>query len=268
MAEFTTDLAAKASLGVSLGLLLFLAVANASECATVSCATDRGEVSDRISSVALSLHASGSVLLWAKRRASTALAAMDVTLLLALAVVSSDVSGLAHNYIALGFIVVRVVLIVSTGAPGGALDLVSLFLVVALRSFSLVFLVGYACPNVIPETCASLARSTPLTRPVALAVETGMVVSGMAYMVAVFDERPGWRADALALLSFAVAIAGNAVLAIARPSPGAALLLTIGSLIDIALATRLWQSRDGRRVALESAPLAAMLLAPLVYALT
>lgn len=262
-----TGLVAQVCLGGSLALLLILTVANASECATVSCATDNGELSDRTSSVALTFHAIGSASLWAQRRAPTALAAMDVTLLLALALVSSDVASVAHNYIALCFMAVRVILFVSFDTSGGAQDIVSLYLVVALRSCSLVFVLGYACPNVIPEVCVNLSANTALSRPAALAVETAMVVCGLMYMIAMVTERPGWRADALSLVALGVAVVGNVVLAILRPSIGGTVLLAIGSSIDIALASRLRKFRESNCITLESVPLAMIILAPLVYAL-
>ena len=58
----------------------------------------------------------GSALVWMRKRALAGLASMDISLLLALAILSSDVASTLHNYVALSFIIVRVVLIISTGA--------------------------------------------------------------------------------------------------------------------------------------------------------
>jgi fucose 4-O-acetylase-like acetyltransferase len=55
------------TLWTSMALLLFLAIYNSVECATLSCAMDKNELSDRVGSVSLTLHAFGSAMLWYRR---------------------------------------------------------------------------------------------------------------------------------------------------------------------------------------------------------
>lgn len=253
--------------GTSTVLLVALTIANASQCATVSCATDNGEVSDRVSTMSLTMHAIGSTFVWMRKRALAGLASMDISLLLALAILSSDVASTVHNYVALSFIIVRVVLIISTGtSQGGGLDILALYLVVCLRSFSQMFVFGYACPKVIPEVCESISASSPLSQSAALLVEAGMVVCGLGYMVIAVDTRPEWKSDRVFPAALAIALVGNLLIALLGASLTSALLLAVGSSIDAALAFRLWNLRDGTLLKRESLPLCAILLAPLVYA--
>lgn len=227
--------------GTSTVLLLVLTVANASQCATVSCATDNGEVSDRVSTMSLTMHAIGSALVWVEKRALVGLASMDVSLLLALAILSGDVASTVHNYVALSFIIVRVVLIISTST----LDLLELYLVVCLRSFSQVFVFGHACPKVIPEVCESISAGIPLSQSAALFVEAGMVVCGLGYMIIAADTRPEWKSDSVLPAALGITLFGNLLIALLGWSLPSALLLVVGSSIDAALAFRLWNLRDG-----------------------
>ena len=255
-----------ASISGSLALLLFVVAINVSTCATVSCATDNGELSDRISSIALTLHAVGSISLWRINGVPSALITIDTLFLFALATVSTDISSVGHNYIALFFVTIRVSIISSgVGRLRAELDIISLYIILALRCCSLIFLFGYACPSVIPEVCNSLSSRTKLSNASALVVETGFVVCGMSYMLTMLYERPAWEADVLSLVSVGVAILGNAILAILRFSAGAVLLLGIGTTIDIALAFRIWKSRKGKWITYESVLVVILMMCPLVY---
>lgn len=267
MGSLDARLFSKVANSISAILLVVLAASNASQCATVSCAADSGELSDRVSSISLTMHAAGSTLVWMEKRALAALASMDVSLLLVLAVLSSDVAPTVHNYVALSFIIVRVILIISDSTAGCALDLLTLYMVVCLRSFSQFFVFGYACPNVIPEVCDTISASTPLSQSAALFLETCMVVCNLGYMIFAVDSRPGWKSDVALPAALAVAVLGNLFIALLRWSPTSALLLAVGSSIDLALVIGLWSRRGDEKLKYESLPLAVLIFAPLVYAL-
>ena len=252
--------------GTSAVLLLVLIVANAPHCATVSCATDNGEVSDRVSTMSLTMHAMGSALVWIEKRALAGLASMDISLLLALAILSSDVAPTVHNYVALSFIIVRVILIISISTQGKGFDFLALYLVVCLRSFSQIFMFGYACPKVIPEVCESISAGIPLSQSAALFVEAGTVVCGLGYMIIAADTPSGWKSDSVLPATLVIGLFGNLLIALLGWSLPSLLLLAGGSTIDAALAFRLWNLRDGTLFKCESLPLCAILLAPLVYA--
>ena len=192
------------------------------------------------------------------------LAILDVILLISLAVVSSDVSSVAHNYIALTFLAVRVILIVTLEQSA---SLVSLYLVVLLRFVALCFALGYACPFVIPEICLGLSAKNTLSDSYALALETALVACGTGYMMASTKKGIAWSADALSIIALAIAIVGNIILAILRFSVGVVFLLSVVSVIDLTLLLRLYKTRNVRTwYENDSILLIPLLLGPFVYA--
>lgn len=235
------------------------------KCSTVSCAIDETEVADRIGTQALTLQAVATAYAWWSVGVPVHLAVPDVALILALSIVSDDVSRAGHVVISLSLATTRAIIIATSRRSP---SICAMYTIVALRSCALVFLLGYACPHVIDQVCDDLA-TTPLPPAVVMLVELGLSVSGVAYVVVLLCEFPSWESDVFAPLVVAFGGVANVVVAIRSGSPGGGALLAMAAFVDGRLARMLWSVRapDGRALKKESLPLAVIVVPAALFAL-
>ena len=227
-------------LALSGAALVAVCAANyAPDCRTVSCTSDAGELADRAGAAALTAQAAGTYAVWTERGVPRAAAGADAALLLALALASADVAGdAAHNYVALAFGVVRMVL--TAAALRGGITRAQLVALALLRSLALVFVVGDACPRVIPEVCASLGADAALSPLATFVCELGFVVCGVAYLALDGVGAP-WRGDRAVAAVFALGAVLHAAAGVAALAPGG-LLMLLPTGLD---ATVAWRTRGG-----------------------
>ena len=205
----------------------------------MSCTSDAGELADRAGAAALTAQAVGTYAVWTERGVPRAAAGADAALLLALALASADVAGdAAHNYVALAFGVVRVVL--TAAALRGVGTRAQLVVLALLRSLALVFVVGDACPRVIPEVCASLGADAALSPLGTFVCELGLAVCGIAYLALDGVGAP-WHGDRAVAAVFALGAVLHAAAGVAALAPGG-LLMLLPVTLD---ATVAWRTRGG-----------------------
>ena len=229
-----------------------------SACSTVSCATDAGELADRLSTQALTLQAVATYYAWQYVQLPTAFAVSDTLALLILAIVSSDVAGDLHNYVALLFVTQRI--LVTFSVSDGSLPLDRLYMLVLLRSLSLIFLGGYACPVVIPTLCETL--STPILPPIlVLLTELGVALSGVGFLFLDLVKPPvAWAADRLTVCAFGVAVVLHLTVIIAKFSTGTLAFMLLASFMDSVLAWRLWKVSSTQWYDIRSLPMCVVLV--------
>lgn len=249
-------------------IVALCAIEFSAECSTLSCATDRTELGDRVGTQALTLQAAATVYAWLSGGVAAAWIAADAILLLLLAIVSSDVGRVLHRYVGLAFCVERVLLTISNLSASSSLSYAQFLLTAALRSLSLVFLGGYACIESIPQVCGSLGRGAPRLPPAAvMGTELGFVLCGTGFVALSIAKPLPWRADKVSFASAALGAALNVLAMLLKFSLGSVALLAVACALDTVLAYRLWTSSDGTPYRHSSLIFPVIFVAPSVYLL-
>lgn len=266
-AAFVDNAFQVARVGLASGIALHVVVvcSHFSECATVSCATDTDEFTDRLSSGGLTVIACCHGLIALRTRKAPLLHIMNVAAILGLAIFSDEVAEFTHVVAALAFYAAGLMLMF---VDNDVFDLLSLLFGVVCRGSLLVWTVSYACSSV-HSFCPPLATRTLLPRPVALMLQSlvGLILLGGPLLTTTGGRRV-WQSDLLTLASFPTAALGNVVLGIVRPSLVGSGALAVICALDLAFFQRLWANRSS---ALFSRPeglvLSSLMLGPTVFAL-
>jgi hypothetical protein len=235
------------------------------ECTTISCTTDSGEITDRVSSASLTLQAIGTIYVWQKNRIPVWLILIDLSLMFGVIVVSDDVAEEAHSYIALAFATVRI--LVTFTLVRSRPSTLQIYCIISLRSFGVVFLVGYSCVNAIPDLCATLS-SAVLPGPLVLASELGLVLSGVGYLALTLLEGPPWKSDGIAFATFSMGTALSAILLFVKFSWSSFWMVLILIFMDGVFVRRCWKEGNLKTYNPSSMGLAILVLSSSIYALT
>lgn len=245
---------ALATLTLGAGLALVVMVARATDCPTVSCATDTDELTDRLGAEAFALLAVPSAYAFTLRGAHPVLAVTDALALLSLGVVSADVSDDGHAMLVAVVGALRLSLMFVTLVRRRNPSFGDTVLVLVTRSALFAFVSAYSCRVAIPDLCGSIAFPVPLRPAATLAIETIALLAAVAHVVAQLREpvraRTSSPPDASAWVDVvsSATMGASAVLDLLiiplRFSIASALMLLAVAAMDASLAVRLWT--DGR----------------------
>ena len=211
-----------------------------SQCSTVSCATDHNELSDRLSTQLHTIHTMAVVCALYLANVPISLCLLDGTAFLLFSLTSSDVVG-DNIHAAITFVHITIHMSLLVFIVWQRPTYTNILIFAFMRALGFALLIGYSCPEAIPDVCASLA-SPKLPPFLVMLIELSICATAVTLLcAAIIRTAEDVESDIYLVATFLYSAASTLVLLFPKFSAGSLLIVTGFVGVDMLLGFRLYK---------------------------